>query len=82
MEHELHEAPERHRHTDRRPPGSSDQPIAPNQAARPATIETVMEKHGIIRTDLRLHGTMTAEQFEQLIVRIVGSLHSGSTSPT
>ncbi|MFF3350684.1 hypothetical protein [Streptomyces sp. NPDC002779] len=42
---------------------------------RPATIEDVMRKHGVLHTDLRLHGTMAADQFEQFIAKIVESLN-------
>ncbi|MER7575160.1 hypothetical protein [Streptomyces sp. NPDC126514] len=42
---------------------------------RPATIEDVMRKHGVLHTDLRLHGTMAADQFEQFITKIIESLN-------
>ncbi|MGW0916924.1 hypothetical protein ACWD1Z_35230 [Streptomyces sp. NPDC002784] len=46
-----------------------------SERRRPATIEDVMRKHGVLHTDLRLHGTMAADQFEQFIAKIVESLN-------
>ena len=47
-----------------------------DKATSRTTIEDTMRKYGVIRTDLRLHGTMAADEFEQFIVTIIGSLPS------
>ncbi|MER6678432.1 hypothetical protein [Streptomyces sp. NPDC000983] len=46
-----------------------------DQSKTPATIEDVMRQHGVLHTDLRLHGTMEPDQFAQFIGRIVESLN-------